>query len=548
MSDPPKINEAVFSPPKTAVVVEAAIDRATLAMQLTALQATVSDHSAEVIIVAPSGVPALDALLAQASGAKVVRCSEVPGRLLSQRIGAQSTDAEVLVYLGPMAVPGTGLLQQLVAAVRAGASFAGPVIDGVGALEIAEDGSLRPTMAGSGQPTEALALDCLAARRDVWLDLPAALPMREGFPEVQLARWARSHGPLALCGSTSISRADNGPISIVICSRDRADELAELVPLLVAFGATADGGEIVVVDNASSDETPEVVGALAREHPGVVYVLEEEPGLSAARNAGARAATHRGICYIDDDARPNPGWHKSIAWGLTRANVAAAGGPIAGLWPPERLPGWPDPGLEGNFGVLDNGDAIKVISPPEQEIWGGNWAANSEALAAVGGFSHGLGLAPGQRIGGEESSLSMRLVRAGLGAVVYSPWANVGHRIAARKLSDAYLIEHQLISGFAFHQLVPERYAGESGQALLLSEVTDSLSNLLRIVPMSGRLTVTEALNAIEAAAGSLTDRVRAARSLGLVGGGVLQLGEDELELEDLTIAFNQENLRGHVR
>jgi hypothetical protein len=52
----------------------------------------------------------------------------------------------------------------------------------------------------------------------------------------------------------------------------------------------------------------------------------------------------------------------------------------------------------------------------------------------------------------------------------------------------------------------------------------------------------------LQSAPGSVTSRATAAWQLGRVAGGVLLLGEETLELEDLTLHMQQENLRGFIR
>jgi glycosyltransferase involved in cell wall biosynthesis len=56
--------------------------------------------------------------------------------------------------------------------------------------------------------------------------------------------------------------------------------------------------EIIVVDDASSDATPEI----ARRHPDICYLrLEKNRGLSGARNAGIKASTGKYVAFLDDD-------------------------------------------------------------------------------------------------------------------------------------------------------------------------------------------------------------------------------------------------------
>ena len=90
--------------------------------------------------------------------------------------------------------------------------------------------------------------------------------------------------------------------SVVIPTRNRRATLAALLER-VAPQAKAAGAEVLVVDNGSTDGTPELLRPL--EADGRVRVVHEPtPGATRARNAGARAARGDVVSFIDDDALP----------------------------------------------------------------------------------------------------------------------------------------------------------------------------------------------------------------------------------------------------
>jgi len=59
--------------------------------------------------------------------------------------------------------------------------------------------------------------------------------------------------------------------------------------------------EVVIVDDGSTDGTPDLARRLAAESPAVRCIRQENAGLSAARNTGIRAASHPFVAFLDAD-------------------------------------------------------------------------------------------------------------------------------------------------------------------------------------------------------------------------------------------------------
>jgi GT2 family glycosyltransferase len=118
-------------------------------------------------------------------------------------------------------------------------------------------------------------------------------------------------------------------LSIVIVAWNSREELARTLPALLP--ELGEGDELIVVDNHSSDGTPEAVAALA---PSARLV---EPGrnLGFAAGCDAGAATARGdlLVVLNPDAAPLPGfgaairrpWAQERGWAAWQALVAGRG-------------------------------------------------------------------------------------------------------------------------------------------------------------------------------------------------------------------------------
>ena len=110
-------------------------------------------------------------------------------------------------------------------------------------------------------------------------------------------------------------------ITVVICTRDRPTELAACLAALSSQIYRC--FDILVVDNASREPVRELCNKF-----GAAYWHEPVPGLSRARNAGAREAEGEIVAFTDDDAVPEAGWLEALAGAFSDPAIAAATGSI----------------------------------------------------------------------------------------------------------------------------------------------------------------------------------------------------------------------------
>jgi GT2 family glycosyltransferase len=123
------------------------------------------------------------------------------------------------------------------------------------------------------------------------------------------------------------SRALAPMLSIVVVTYNSRSALSLALPSLCA--QLAPGDELLVVDNASSDDTVAVVGEIAPR--AVVLQTGRNAGFAAGANAGARAATGDLLLFMNPDATPAPGFLDAIReprgdWSAWQGLVTADGG------------------------------------------------------------------------------------------------------------------------------------------------------------------------------------------------------------------------------
>ena len=115
-------------------------------------------------------------------------------------------------------------------------------------------------------------------------------------------------------------------ISVVVPVYNREDLIQNCIESLLSLEYPKDRIEIIIVDNGSSDRTPEVI-----QKYGVIYVLEERRGSSCARNKGVSVARGDLIAFTDSDCEVSQDWALEIANSYSKPGIAALRGFCAGI-------------------------------------------------------------------------------------------------------------------------------------------------------------------------------------------------------------------------
>lgn len=145
-------------------------------------------------------------------------------------------------------------------------------------------------------------------------------------------------------------------IDVVLRTHNRAEMLEAAVESLFAADRTGIALRLLLVDNASSDETPGLVARLAERHaPLLVPLREEKPGGQHALNCAIAHASAPVIAFFDDDERVPPGWLQAIAREMDGTQTVFVTGPCRPLWEGAPPPWLPD-GYGGVLGIIDYGE------------------------------------------------------------------------------------------------------------------------------------------------------------------------------------------------
>ena len=97
-------------------------------------------------------------------------------------------------------------------------------------------------------------------------------------------------------------------ISVLITTRNRAKILKQCLKSLVRQSRKPD--EVIVVDNASSDNTKEIIKSFKRLN--IKYFSEKNIGIAYGRNRGLEETKGEIFSFIDDDCVASKSWLKAI--------------------------------------------------------------------------------------------------------------------------------------------------------------------------------------------------------------------------------------------
>jgi len=203
-----------------------------------------------------------------------------------------------------------------------------------------------------------------------------------------------------------------------------------------------------VIDNNSSDRTPEVVEAAAARAPFPMRrVFEPRTGSSFARNRAIDEASGDVLLFIDDDAIADADWAARMAASIDRRGLDAACGMVLPRWEVEP-PRWLGPSLYVRFAVHDE-RAIAAAPSQDAEVLRNYFSANAgfrrACFARFGRFREDLGVVGGNPISGEDTELFARIIERG-GTMGFVADARVHHLVPAARMNRHYLLR----KAFAF--------------------------------------------------------------------------------------------------
>ena len=259
--------------------------------------------------------------------------------------------------------------------------------------------------------------------------------------------------------------------SIIIPTYNRCQSLERALQSVAELDFPRGQFEVVVVDNNSNDDTPNVAHRFRNAGMALKYVKETRLSFTVARHTGAGAASGRILSYIDDDVVVDSGWLAAVidAFESDEA-VGIVGGPILPIFeaePPDWIKQYYP--MSGWLSLLDRGSELHQTN----HAYGPNFSVRKDVLHLVGGFpadtigveSEGRpGVVEKIYVGSGDVGLCAKIEKAGH-KVIYAPGALVHHVIPPVRLTKKWW--HSRLAGEGCYHALTQQYENEESRARL---------------------------------------------------------------------------------
>lgn len=238
-------------------------------------------------------------------------------------------------------------------------------------------------------------------------------------------------------------------VSVIIATYNRVDLLYKALDSILLQKLKKDVSfEILVIDNASSDETAQMIRAisdLSKVH--VRYIHESKRGKGFALNRGIREAQGDILIFTDDDIVADSRWLANMVECFETYQCDCVGGRVLPDYPPQA-PQWIIENsklLVGPIVSYDYGEETKVYQNKVMfEFLGANFAFKKSVFNELGEFLTDIG--PGKTMMGEDTEMVSRLLKEGK-KLYYCGEALVWHPVDPKRMTLKYIARWNVCLG-----------------------------------------------------------------------------------------------------
>ncbi|MFN4042247.1 MAG: glycosyltransferase family 2 protein [Brevundimonas sp.] len=227
-----------------------------------------------------------------------------------------------------------------------------------------------------------------------------------------------------------------GPIpsvSVIVSTRNRGGKLEQCLRSIERASSRAGERpvELVVVDNGSTDATPDLLRRL-QLGPGVrlITLSEPRPGLSCGRNLGLAHASGDLLVFTDDDCEMHPQYLTDLQryWRRDERDIIRGGRVELGVATDQPV----------SIKLSPDRERLGLTSAPGGFVLGCNMTMSRAVADRVGRFDERFG-AGARFMAAEDTDYQLRAIKAGI-EVEYVPDMTIIHHHGRASRQDALAV------------------------------------------------------------------------------------------------------------
>jgi len=227
-------------------------------------------------------------------------------------------------------------------------------------------------------------------------------------------------------------------VSIIMATYNRNDLLKQTLQGLVDMDTSDLDWEVILVDNAGSEETTRCSASFSTSLP-LKFIVETAPGKNNALKTALGHASGDLLIFTDDDIIPDPSWVKSLIDAASRWEEADLfGGRILPKYPEGMTAQIIDDSFFMQTAYVIADWNLKEGEFDAGRIWGPNMMVRRRVFDQGLMFNTNIGPTGNNYIMGSETEFLKRASKAGHTAI-YVPSALVYHQIRPEQLTHSWL-------------------------------------------------------------------------------------------------------------
>ena len=221
-------------------------------------------------------------------------------------------------------------------------------------------------------------------------------------------------------------------VSLIICTFNRSASLRKTLEAVASLDVPAEWWvEVVVVDNASTDDTAQVVRDAKFERMEVRYMHEARKGKCHALNRGLAESHGDYLLFTDDDVLPGKSWLRVMVEPMRSGQCDAVNGQL--VLAPHLLKPW-----QTSMHKMWLAASLDAESRDwSRELIGANMGIRRAVLKQVPGYDPELGPGPGAVGFCEDTFFGWQLFEAGF-RIQYVSSAVALHQLDASRLQRRF--------------------------------------------------------------------------------------------------------------